>query len=235
MALAGTSIKEALKYGYWKAFRDGQLIDRAQLDSENPPLTIGPNSVGVTLHPKLLVVDSTAPGGVIDLFDPNSVQHEEVTIGPNGYVLEPGEFCLGAVRESFECSAALYDRWDCGVMTWGKPDVCRNVQTVEANPGAFILDVPATPPVYYYQELHGRSTIARNAIQLHFVAGFGDYGFSGQFTLEIAALKRVRIYPGIRVGQISFERIDGVPQAYKGAYNDQFDGPKAAVIGRDRF
>ena len=74
---------------------------------------------------------------------------------------------------------------------------------------------------HHAPQYEGRSTMARYFIASHATAGFGDIGFSGHWTLEITVTKPVRIYPGIRIGQLSFHTPDGLTeQQYTGNYID---------------
>lgn len=74
---------------------------------------------------------------------------------------------------------------------------------------------------YFAQMLETRSTLARHGICVHISAGFGDYGFSGFFTLEIYNYKNtsVQIPIGSRIGQISFIEVlcgNKIPKKYNG-------------------
>lgn len=72
----------------------------------------------------------------------------------------------------------------------------------------------------------GRSSMARLGIQSHISAGFGDLGFQSNWTLEINVVHPVKIYPGIRIGQVFFheaelpENMDELKK-YQGKYNEQ--------------
>jgi dCTP deaminase len=61
----------------------------------------------------------------------------------------------------------------------------------------------------YNPILDGKSSIGRLFIQVHATAGYGDPGFSGQFTLEVLVRHPVRVYPGMRIAQIRFHTICG--------------------------
>jgi dCTP deaminase len=54
--------------------------------------------------------------------------------------------------------------------------------------------------------LEGRSSLGRLGIVIHSTAGFLDAGWGGHVTLEISNLANlpVALYPGMRIGQISF-------------------------------
>lgn len=83
----------------------------------------------------------------------------------------------------------------------------------------------------------GRSTCGRLGIASHITAGFGDYNFSGCFTLELYnhAPYPILLTPGMRIGQVAFEIIIQ-PGVYEGAYSkDHNDGPVAPRLGSSRF
>lgn len=63
--------------------------------------------------------------------------------------------------------------------------------------------------------LDGKSSIGRLFIQVHVTAGFGDPGFSGQYTLEVTSEFPVRVYPGMRICQMRFHTIEGEIQTYQ--------------------
>ena len=66
----------------------------------------------------------------------------------------------------------------------------------------------------------GRSSFGRLGLFSHVTAGFGDIGFCGQWTLEIVVPQPLRIYPGLRIGQIYFyEPCGSLPEVgYHGKY-----------------
>jgi dCTP deaminase len=99
MTLGKEQILKALKSNTWKAYKNNILIDA---DS----LTIGPNSIDVTLHPSLLA--SALPSGYtcIDPHNPNSIAWFSKNVDSLG-AFSPGEFLLGATNERVDCSAPL--------------------------------------------------------------------------------------------------------------------------------
>lgn len=56
--------------------------------------------------------------------------------------------------------------------------------------------------------LEGRSSFARLGLEIHMTAGFIDPGFEGVITFEIynAGPTTIRLYPGMRIGQLRFEK-----------------------------
>lgn len=58
--------------------------------------------------------------------------------------------------------------------------------------------------------LEGRSTWGRTGLQVHSTAGFIDPGFEGSLTYELQNMGKLPLplFPGIRIGQISFHRME---------------------------
>jgi dCTP deaminase len=72
---------------------------------------------------------------------------------------------------------------------------------------------------YHVPLVEGRSSLGRLGLFVHVSAGFGDVGFNGRWTLEIAALHPIKIYPGMEICQIYFNEVRTHPrQEYKGKY-----------------
>lgn len=71
--------------------------------------------------------------------------------------------------------------------------------------------------------LEGRSSLARLGLWVHVTAGFGDKGFKGHWTLEIACIHPTRIYPGMEIAQLSWYDIDQDGLSYQdtGKYNNR--------------
>ena len=85
-------------------------------------------------------------------------------------------------------------------------------EPIVLHPSEFILGSTVevvTIPDDLVARLEGRSSVGRLGIVIHSTAGYIDPGFSGQITLEIANLANipVRLYPGMRIAQISFARM----------------------------
>jgi dCTP deaminase len=61
----------------------------------------------------------------------------------------------------------------------------------------------------YIPVLDGKSSIARMFLQIHVTAGYGETGFDGQYTLEIVPHLPIKVYAGMRIGQIRFHKVSG--------------------------
>ena len=88
--------------------------------------------------------------------------------------------------------------------------------------------------------LEGKSSLGRIGLLIHSTAGFIDPGFTGQVTLELSNVANlpIAIYPGMKIGQISFMRLDrSAERPYghhelKSKYQDQ-RGPVASQYERN--
>jgi dCTP deaminase len=71
--------------------------------------------------------------------------------------------------------------------------------------------------------IEGRSSWGRLGILVHSTAGYIDPGFCGNITFELKNVGKVPIplYPGIRMAQLSFFRVNN-ETLYRGKYNESF-------------
>jgi len=86
-------------------------------------------------------------------------------------------------------------------------------ETFLLHPGDFVLGstvevVRLGPRIV--GRIEGKSSLGRLGLLIHSTAGFVDPGFEGQLTLELANVSRlpIRLYPGMYIGQISFDRME---------------------------
>jgi len=88
------------------------------------------------------------------------------------------------------------------------------------HPGEFVLASTyevITLPDDVAGRLEGKSSLGRLGLLTHSTAGFIDPGFSGHITLELSNVANlpVKLYPGMKIGQISFHRMSStVEQPY---------------------
>ena len=64
-------------------------------------------------------------------------------------------------------------------------------------------------PVDLVARLEGKSSLGRLGLLIHSTAGFVDAGFDGHLTLELSNVANlpITLYPGMKIGQISFLRM----------------------------
>ena len=53
----------------------------------------------------------------------------------------------------------------------------------------------------------GKSSLGRLGLDIHICAGFIDPGFHGSLVLEMRTIYPLRVYPGMKICQIKFERL----------------------------
>jgi dCTP deaminase len=80
------------------------------------------------------------------------------------------------------------------------------------HPGEFALGSTAERvklPNDLVARLEGKSSLGRLGLLIHSTAGFVDAGWDGHLTLELSnvATLPITLYPGMRIGQISFLRM----------------------------
>jgi dCTP deaminase len=80
------------------------------------------------------------------------------------------------------------------------------------HPGEFVLGSTAervTIPNDLVARLEGKSSLGRLGLLIHSTAGFVDAGWDGNLTLELSnvATLPITLYPGMKIGQISFLRM----------------------------
>ena len=77
------------------------------------------------------------------------------------------------------------------------------------HPGEFILGCTlerVSLPDDLVARLEGKSSLGRLGLLIHSTAGFVDAGWNGQLTLELSNVANlpITLYPGMKIGQISF-------------------------------
>ena len=80
------------------------------------------------------------------------------------------------------------------------------------HPGEFVLGSTLeriAVPNDLVARIEGKSSLGRLGLLIHSTAGFIDAGFDGHITLELAnvASLPITIYPGMKIGQVSFMRM----------------------------
>ncbi|MPZ52124.1 MAG: dCTP deaminase [Acidimicrobiia bacterium] len=111
------------------------------------------------------------------------------------------------------------------------------------HPGEFVLGATKERVrlgIDVVARLEGKSSLGRLGLLIHSTAGFVDPGFNGAITLELSnvATLPIAIYPGMKIGQISFYAMTTAADVPYGSpqlgskYQDQ-TGPTASRSHRD--
>jgi len=85
---------------------------------------------------------------------------------------------------------------------------------------------------FYVPIYEGRSSIARMFLWSHISAGFGEVGFKRQWTLELACVGRIRIFPGMRIGQVFFSTVSSNAKLYGRDIPAHYADQVGAQVGR---
>jgi len=84
----------------------------------------------------------------------------------------------------------------------------------------------------YVPILRGKSSTGRMGLFVHITADLVDIGFEGQLTLMMHAVQPLRVYPGMRIGQITFWQTMGDIDLYDGKYQGS-KLPMASQVYKD--
>lgn len=87
---------------------------------------------------------------------------------------------------------------------------------------------------YYVPLLFGRSSVGRLGLFVEITAPIGDIGFHGQWTLMLSSVRPLRVYPGMKIGQIMFFESFGDIELYSGKYQ-RASGPQESRYWRDKL
>jgi dCTP deaminase len=107
------------------------------------------------------------------------------------------------------------------------------------HPGEFVLGSTlerVAVPDDLVARIEGKSSLGRLGLLIHSTAGFVDPGFNGHITLELAnvASLPITLYPGMKIGQISFvEMTTPADNPYgKGAKGSKYQGQRGPTPSR---
>ncbi|MEV1023012.1 PEP/pyruvate-binding domain-containing protein [Streptomyces sp. NPDC050264] len=85
---------------------------------------------------------------------------------------------------------------------------------------------------HYAPTFAARSSVARLGLFINLSASLGDIGYEGQWTLQLYTMNRVRVYPGMTIGQMMWWRPQGEIELYDGKYQGAV-GPRSSDIHKD--
>ncbi|MEN4541249.1 dCTP deaminase [Pantoea agglomerans] len=84
----------------------------------------------------------------------------------------------------------------------------------------------------YVPLIHARSSIARLGLFVHVTADLFDIGAVGQTTFQLYATRKIRLYKGMKIGQVSFWVPKGEIITYTGKYQGSI-GPQPSQVHKD--
>ncbi|WP_406708256.1 dCTP deaminase [Tessaracoccus caeni] len=74
----------------------------------------------------------------------------------------------------------------------------------------------------YVTSLIGRSSMGRLGLFVQVTADLGHQGAVHRWTLELYCVQPIWVYPGMKIGQVSFWKVSGASQLYDGNYGRHF-------------
>ncbi len=107
------------------------------------------------------------------------------------------------------------------------------------HPGEFVLGSTlerVVVPNDMVARLEGKSSLGRLGLLIHSTAGYVDPGWDGYLTLELSNVANlpITIYPGMRIGQISFFRLStpAVTPYGTNAIHSKYQGQRGPTASR---
>jgi dCTP deaminase len=107
------------------------------------------------------------------------------------------------------------------------------------HPGEFVLGSTlerVAVPNDLVARVEGKSSLGRLGLLIHSTAGFIDAGFDGHVTLELANVANlpITLYPGMKIGQISFMKMTSpAEKPYgSGAMGSKYQGQRGPTPSR---
>jgi dCTP deaminase len=125
-----------------------------------------------------------------------------------------------------------------------QPELTRLVEVASGeslvlHPGEFVLGSTyeqVTLPDDVAARLEGKSSLGRLGLLTHSTAGFVDPGFTGHVTLELSnvATLPIKLWPGMKVGQLCFFRLSSpADEPYgAGASGSRYQGQRGPTASR---
>lgn len=163
----------------------------------------------------------------IDPLDPADIQPSSVDLHLDGYFRVFRNHTMRAidVKEDQEELTELVEVRDDDVFV--------------LHPGEFVLGSTAERvrlPDNIVGRLEGKSSLGRLGLLIHSTAGFVDAGWDGYLTLELSNVANLPIilYPGMKIGQISFlEMTTAADHPYgSGAVGSKYQGQRGPTPSR---
>jgi dCTP deaminase len=123
-----------------------------------------------------------------------------------------------------------------------QPDLTELVEVTEGepfilHPGEFVLGSTlerVALPDDLVARLEGKSSLGRLGLMIHSTAGYVDPGWDGYLTLELSNVANlpITIYPGMKIGQISFFRLTTAADRPYGAAGSKYQGQRGPTASK---
>ena len=105
------------------------------------------------------------------------------------------------------------------------------------HPGEFVLGQTlewVELPDDLVARLEGKSSLGRLGLLIHSTAGYVDPGWDGYLTLELSNVANlpITLYPGMKIGQISFFRLTTAAETPYGSAGNKYQGQRGPTASR---
>ena len=105
------------------------------------------------------------------------------------------------------------------------------------HPGEFVLGSTlerVAIPDDLVARLEGKSSLGRLGLLIHSTAGYVDPGWDGYLTLELSNVANlpITLYPGMKIGQISFFRLSSPAETPYGGAGNKYQGQRGPTPSR---
>ena len=162
---------------------------------------------------------------VIDPFDPDCVQPSSVDLHVDA------EFRVFA-NNRYPYIDVKEEQPDLTDLVEVKPD-----EPFILHPGEFVLGSTlerVALPDDLVARLEGKSSLGRLGLLIHSTAGYVDPGWDGYLTLELSNVANlpITLYPGMKIGQISFFRLTTAAEKPYGSAGNKYQGQRGPTASR---
>jgi dCTP deaminase len=162
---------------------------------------------------------------VIDPFDPDCIQPSSVDLHVDSQfrVFANSRYPYIDVKQEMEDLTELVEV---------KPD-----EPFILHPGEFVLGSTLERvgiPNDLVARLEGKSSLGRLGLLIHSTAGYVDPGWDGYLTLELSNVANlpITLYPGMKIGQISFFKLTTAADVPYGAAGNKYQGQRGPTASR---
>jgi dCTP deaminase len=105
------------------------------------------------------------------------------------------------------------------------------------HPGEFVLGSTlerVVVPNDLVARLEGKSSLGRLGLLIHSTAGYVDPGWDGHLTLELSNVANlpITLYPGMKIGQISFFKLTTEADVPYGAAGNKYQGQRGPTASK---
>jgi len=130
----------------------------------------------------------------------------EAQVNPNSY-----NYCLGSKLK-------IFDKFDGEKSIFKEIEIPKEGYVLETGKMYLGHTKEIIGSSKYAMSLIGRSSMGRYGIFLQVSANLGHTTSKHKWTLELVAAKAIRLYPGMKIGQVSFWKNFGKIEKYNGKY-----------------